>query len=133
MTVCVGSLSPLLRRKTLLGWGGALAVGFAAVGWRSISSGATRVPSPWTCRHPRALSTIISRSSLFSTITSNPSMSLTPPQAPPEWNHSASDILKLTKEAIASDRELQDKIGALAAKDCTYASVSNSMICGIFY
>ncbi|KAF8158338.1 metallopeptidase MepB [Crassisporium funariophilum] len=50
-------------------------------------------------------------------------MSLTPPQAPPTWNHTAEDITRLTKEAIENDRAIQDKIGALSPKDCTFESV----------
>ena len=38
---------------------------------------------------------------------------LTPPQPAPVWNHSAEDILRLTKEAIERDRAVQDKVGAL--------------------
>ena len=50
-------------------------------------------------------------------------MSLIPPQSPPRWNHSADEILKLTKEAIEHDRTIQDKVGRLDSKDCTFDSV----------
>ncbi|KDQ62378.1 hypothetical protein JAAARDRAFT_189705 [Jaapia argillacea MUCL 33604] len=46
-----------------------------------------------------------------------------PPQAPPTWSHSAEDILKLTKEALAKDKALLDKIAALPPKDCNFSSV----------
>lgn len=52
---------------------------------------------------------------------------LTPPQAAPVWNHSAEDIVKLTKEAIERDRAVQDKVGALDAKDASFETVSNSL------
>ena len=55
-------------------------------------------------------------------------MSLTPPQSPPRWNHSADEILKLTKEAIEHDRTIQDKVGLLDPKDCTFDSVSCNVV-----
>ena len=60
------------------------------------------------------------------TFVSSPSskMSLTPPQPPPSWDHSPSEITRLTNELIAHDRALQDKIGALDPKDCNFESVS---------
>ncbi|KAF9013473.1 hypothetical protein BDQ17DRAFT_1231331 [Cyathus striatus] len=51
-------------------------------------------------------------------------MSLTPPQPAPQWNHSAEDITKITKELIEKDRKFQDKIGALNAKDCNFDSLA---------
>ena len=55
-------------------------------------------------------------------------MLFTPPQPPPLWNHSADDILKLTKEAIEYDRTIQDKVGGLDPKDCTFDSVSCNVV-----
>ena len=55
-------------------------------------------------------------------------MPFTPPQAPPHWNHSADDILKLTKEAIEHNRAIQDKVGSLDPKDCTFDSVSCNVV-----
>lgn len=55
-------------------------------------------------------------------------MPFTPPQPPPVWNHSAEEILKLTKEAIEHDRAIQDKVGSLDAKDCTFESVSCNVV-----
>ncbi|KAJ8519018.1 hypothetical protein ONZ45_g3985 [Pleurotus djamor] len=50
-------------------------------------------------------------------------MSITPPQAPPSWNHSAEEIISLTKQAIDKHKAVDDKVGALAASDCTWESV----------
>jgi len=50
-------------------------------------------------------------------------MTFTPPQSPPGWEHTTEDILKLTKEAIEYDRAVQDKVGGLDPKDCTFESV----------
>jgi hypothetical protein len=55
-------------------------------------------------------------------------MDLTPPQSPPQWGHSVDDILKLTKEAIEYDRTIQDKVGLLDPKDCTFESVSYNVV-----
>lgn len=51
-----------------------------------------------------------------------------PPQSPPVWNHSSDDILKLTKEAIEYDRAIQDKVGHLDPKDCSFESVSYDVV-----
>lgn len=51
--------------------------------------------------------------------------SLKPPQAPLPWNHTTEDIAKLTKDTIAKDRDLNDKIAALDEKDCNFDSVSH--------
>lgn len=50
-------------------------------------------------------------------------MSLTPPQAAPSWNHTAEDIISLTKDAIAKHKATDDKVGALAPEDCNFESV----------
>ncbi|KAG9227507.1 metalloendopeptidase [Pleurotus ostreatus] len=50
-------------------------------------------------------------------------MSLTPPQAAPSWNHTAADIISLTKDAIAKHKATDDKVGALAPEDCNFDSV----------
>jgi hypothetical protein len=55
-------------------------------------------------------------------------MPFTPPQSPLLWNHSADDILKLTKEAIEHGRAIQDKVGRLDPKDCTFDSVSCDVV-----
>ena len=55
-------------------------------------------------------------------------MHLAPPQSPLLWNHSADDIVKLTKEAIEYDRAVQDSVGRLDRKDCTFDSVSCDVV-----
>ncbi len=49
--------------------------------------------------------------------------SLTPPQPPPSWTHSAEQVLEFTKDAIAKDRELKDRVAALPSADCNFTSV----------
>lgn len=116
-------------RRTFLGWGGALAVGLAAVNWRSIAGGDIRAGPTLTAFRSlrplnfRVISTTHSPLSLFSAISSNSPMALTPPQPPPAWDHSAEDITRLTKELIEKDRAAQDKVGSLAPKDCNFNSV----------
>ena len=51
-------------------------------------------------------------------------MTLSPPQAPLEWNHSAEDIIRLTKNVAEEYRKVIDSIGGLDPKDCTFESVS---------
>lgn len=134
----------LLPRKALLRWGGAFTIGLAAVSWRSIVSGDIRAKSTLSAlQYPntiirnlnfRTLSTFNSRT-FFSAISSSSTMSLTPPQPPPSWDHSAEDITRLTKELIDQDRAVQDKIGALAPKDCNFSSVSlpvTNLLLGLF-
>ncbi|TFY78788.1 hypothetical protein EWM64_g5226 [Hericium alpestre] len=48
---------------------------------------------------------------------------LAPPQNAPTWTHSEKDIIQLTKDAIERDRQLQDKVAGLSAKQCTFESV----------
>ncbi|KAF7291588.1 Metallopeptidase MepB [Mycena chlorophos] len=50
-------------------------------------------------------------------------MSLTPPFPPPAWNDSPEDVIRITKELIAKDRALDDKIGALKPEECNFESV----------
>ncbi|PCH40126.1 zincin [Wolfiporia cocos MD-104 SS10] len=49
--------------------------------------------------------------------------SLTPSQASLKWTHSPEEVLELTKEAIAKDRKIQDRIAALSPADCSFDSV----------
>lgn len=129
----------VLQRKAVLGWGGALAVGLAAMNWRSIAGGDVRAAStlsvferPRFIRrdlNSRTLFTSCSRSSIFSLLNTTPTMGLTAPQPPPAWDHTAEDITRLTKELIEKDRIHQDKIGALAPKDCNFSSVSLNGTC----
>ena len=114
----------IARRKTAFGWGGALAVGLVAVNWRSITG---HVGSCGDIRNRYAHLSLFCRPlSLLSF--DKLTMPFTPPQPPPLWNHTAEDILKLTKEAIEYNRAVQDKVGSLDPKDCTFESVSRCCI-----
>ena len=129
--------TPNVRPKTALKWTAAIAVGLAAVTVRPASVSRTGLfsaghwhSSYWTgdirtlTAQRRFLTNSIPRLSLFASLTSTlPKMSLTPPQPPPVWNHSAEDIVRLTKEAIEKDRTVQDAVGKLDPKDCTFESV----------
>jgi len=107
-------LPQIARRRT------ALAVGLAAINWRSITGGACGdIRTRYWNAH---LNTLLCRPLSFLSF-AKPTMSLTPPQPPPVWNHAAEDILKLTKEAIEYDRVVQDTVGGLDPKDCTFESV----------
>lgn len=114
-------------RKTTVGWGGAFTIGLVAVSWRSISShvsgGDIRGRYSINTRSAqRAFSS--STSHLFFSLTSTSTMAITPPQAPPTWEHTTEDISKLTKQSIEKYRAVMDKVGALEPKDCTFESVS---------
>jgi hypothetical protein len=103
-------LPRIARRRTGVGW--------AAVGtnWKSVAG------HVYSCGDIRTRYQFC-RSLSFLPIAKHP-MSFTAPQPPPLWNHSADDILKLTKDAIEYDRSVQDKVGCLDPKDCTFDSVS---------
>ncbi|KAJ7784621.1 metallopeptidase MepB [Mycena metata] len=49
-------------------------------------------------------------------------MSITPPQPPPEWNHTPDDVTRLTKEAIAAHRAVEDQVGSLQPSECDFES-----------
>ncbi|THH01901.1 hypothetical protein EW026_g869 [Hermanssonia centrifuga] len=49
--------------------------------------------------------------------------SLTPPQATLSWTHSPEDVHRITKETIAKDRELMNKIAALSPSECNFETV----------
>jgi hypothetical protein len=127
-------LPSIVRRRAVFGWGTALTAGIAAVSWRysTLNSAHTHdrfsrlsVTPPclriwcWT----RAFSAA-PQSTLFSAISNADMSSLTPPQPPPPWNHTTDDIAKLTKDAIAKDRDLNHKIAKLKEEDCNFDSVS---------
>ncbi|KAJ7366807.1 metallopeptidase MepB [Mycena albidolilacea] len=124
-------LHPKWPRRNMLQWGGMLAVGVAAVGLRSITSGGrSSVVTPLSTLTTPSLKYIrhnlkaFSKRSSFSTITSTSrAMGITPPQPPPEWTHTPEDVGRLTKEAIDSHRAVENQIGALQPSDCTYESV----------
>lgn len=97
---------------------GALTVGLAAVNWRSIPYPSTRYLPPY---NPLGL---LRHQTFFTALTSTSMSPLTPPQPAPTWTHTADDVMRLTKEAIARDQEVQDKVAALAPEDCNMSSVS---------
>ena len=107
----------LLPRITTVSWIGAHAIGRAAADWAGHVGSCGDIRTSY--RFCRSLSLLH--------IAKQP-MHLTPPQSPPLWNHSAADILKLTKEAIEYDRAIQDKVGSLDPKDCTFESVSCNVV-----
>ena len=104
-------LPRLAHRRTAVGWAGAPGIRSAAGHVGSCGNIRTRY------QFCRSLS-----SDLLPPIDKH-SMPFTPPQSPLLWNHSADDILKLTKETIEHDRAIQDKVGRLDHKDCTFDSV----------
>jgi hypothetical protein len=109
--------SAAVRRRPLTSLG-ALTVGLAAVNWRSIPYPSTRYIPPY---NPLRL---LHHQNFFAALTSTSMSSLTPPQPAPTWTHTADDVMRLTKEAIAKDQEVQDKVAALAPEDCNMSSVS---------
>lgn len=60
------------------------------------------------------------------TFNSGPSMSLKAPQDAPLWNHTADDILALTKKAIASDQQALDAVGNLPHNECNFETVRSN-------
>jgi hypothetical protein len=127
-------LPSLLRPRSFMGWGSALAVGLVAVkcNWRSmgtLGSGDFRSEFAIRCSTSLFRSRTLSSANLpFSWSSAISPMSLTPPQAPPSWKHPAEDITPLTKEFIANHRAVEDKVGALAPKDCNFQSASISTL-----
>lgn len=125
MSLRAGStrLSTLTRRqKSFISLSsiGALTLGLAV---KSIASSHGQPPRYIDCHViRRSLSTAQSIFSFTSSTNSNMA-NLTPPQAAPSWNHSAQDVMSLTKAAIEEDRKVQDTVGGLAAKDCNFQSV----------
>jgi hypothetical protein len=87
--------------------------------------------------HPslRAITRLFSVSSESSSIfdtslfSSSNLANLTPPQPPPVWGHSPEDVIKLTKEAIDKDREVQDRVARLPASECNFDTVCSSALC----
>ena len=63
----------------------------------------------------------------FSLLDSDPTMaSLTPPQAPPRWNHSPEDVLSITKQALAQNKAVSDTVAALPEAECNFETVSDT-------
>ncbi|KAH9080477.1 Metalloprotease [Lactarius deliciosus] len=51
-------------------------------------------------------------------------VNLTPPQPPPVWTHTPEEVIKLTKEAIDKDREVQDQVAKLPASECNFDTLA---------
>lgn len=49
--------------------------------------------------------------------------SLTPPQAPPRWNHTPEEVLSITKQALAQNKAVSDRVGALPEAECNFKTV----------
>ena len=105
------------RQRTTVSWAGPHAIGLVAANW-------ARPSHVGTCGDTRTRYRLCTGRCLSLLHTAKHPMDLTPPQPPPQWNHSADDISKLTKEAIEYDRAIQDKVGGLDPKDCSFDSVS---------
>lgn len=54
--------------------------------------------------------------------------SLNPPQAAPKWTHTPEEVLKLTKDAIAEFRALEDSVAALKPEECNFDSVRHTTL-----
>lgn len=130
------ALRGIRGHKSRLGWGGALTVGLVAVNWRSIAShvgngtGDIRERYSNVHGHARSIASALFRpfsstayNSFFTLSSSTTTMSLTPPQAPPTWEHTTEQVTQLTKDAIEKYRQVMDKVGSLDAKDANYGSV----------
>lgn len=126
-------LQPKRPRQLL----GVFAVGLAAVGLRSFSGANFRsglqithstLRTSGIVRQLNLRGFFSARSALFASVTSTftSNMSLHPPQPPPNWTHTPEDVARLTKEAIANHRAVEDKIGALPASECNFESVSRT-------
>ena len=78
----------------------------------------------------RLFSTTPTLSSIFDTssLSSFNMANLTPPQPPPVWTHTPEDVLRLTKEAIDKDRDVQDRVAKLPVSKCNFDTVSATSI-----
>ena len=62
----------------------------------------------------------------FSLSSSSANMpSLTPPQLPPKFDHTPSEITALTQEALDTNKALLDKVGSLKPEECNFNSVNH--------
>jgi hypothetical protein len=146
----------LFSPRAVIGWSGALAVGLAATGAtiRSFHGAGSLVAShagspharwsgPLTrqtnSRHSlsrtfiRTLATTVN-TPLFS-FSSSPhsNMAFDIPQSSLKWDHKPEEVGKLTKELIGKDREVMDKVGGLAEKDCNFESVRVNLSYPLYY
>jgi hypothetical protein len=126
-------LQNVFRNGNAIKLGGAVVAGLVATtGWRPTLhmlhslNPSTAIQGKVTLTGPRiwrSLATAVDhRLSPLSILTTS-TMTLTPPQPAPEWNHTPEDVIKLTKELIEKDRAIQDKVGALTPEECTFSSV----------
>jgi hypothetical protein len=117
---------PVIARwsKMTLCWGGSVAIP------SHVACGDIR-SRYWPNSVLRPFSTsFLPQNQLFSLFSSNGNlMTLAPPQAPLEWNHSAEDITRLTDNAIEEYRKIMDSVGGLDSKDCAFESVSLCTVC----
>lgn len=120
---------PFMRKRTLFGFG-ALAAGLAMVHRTELTGIGMRFSAITPLRPLRFIYRSQSTfSGLFSSITSTSGdgsanmASLTPPQSPPKWTHTAKEILDLTKEQIEKHKVAEDKVAALPPSECSFESV----------
>jgi hypothetical protein len=114
-----------IRQNQLTGLG--VLLGLATVHVKRLTVGSSARYIQLEAVTPHALSrSLHSAQGFLSVLTSTDTMaSLIPPQLSPTWTHTADDVTRLTKEVIAQDRSVQDKVAALAPDDCNMASVSS--------
>ena len=117
-----------IRRRPLLGV--AAGIGALALIRPSVPRAAMRLsqvtPSLPSINLPHYRSQSTS-AGLFSLSSTNSIMaSLNPPQAAPKWTHTPEEVLKLTTDAIAEYRALEDKVAALKPEECNFESVGTA-------
>jgi len=116
-----------IRQNQLTGLGVLLGLATVHVKRLTVGSSARYIQLQVEAVTPHALSrSLHSAQGFLSVLTSTDTMaSLIPPQLSPTWTHTADDVTRLTKEVIAQDRSVQDRVAALAPDDCNMASVSS--------
>lgn len=73
-----------------------------------------------SCSRPKASFT-------FSLLDSDPAMATwTLPQSPPRWNHTPEEVLSITKQALARNKAVSDKVAALPEAECNFETVCNT-------
>ena len=119
----------------MLGLGAIAAAGLATLANKSSFGWPSRFwvthAAPPSTRHGtgflhRSLATVhglFSPTSIFGNTDDSAMASLTPPQPPPTWTHTPEDVKRITKELIEKDKQLTDKIAALAPEECNFETV----------
>ncbi|KAI9465436.1 Metalloprotease [Lactarius psammicola] len=94
-------------------------------GYRHFITPTSRFVHPSLKAVTRLFSISSASSGIFDTssFSSSNMVDLTPPQPPPIWTHTPEDVIKLTKEAIEKDREVQDRVAKLPASECNFDTV----------